>query len=136
MNNDFSTWRVLAADDEPDNLELLTEVLNMQGATVHQARDGQAVLDAIDAFRPNVILLDLAMPGMDGWEAHRRLRGRGDLDQVPIIAITALAMAQDREQAVRDGFDGFITKPYRIQALLTELDACVRPFLSANNRSG
>lgn len=127
--SDFAGWRVLAVDDEPDNLNLLGDLLEFQGAEVKRAQNAQSALDALDQFKPTVILLDLSMPGMDGWEMHRRLRTRDDLASIPIIAITALAMQADVDRAKSAGFDGFITKPFRIATLLTDLQSCVESFI-------
>ncbi len=125
---DITTWRVLIVDDEPDNLLLISELLEFSGATVAQARTGHDLLDMIDDFHPNLILLDLAMPGMDGWEVHRRLRDRPDLNGVPIVALTALAMPDDAERVKAAGLNGYITKPFRIHNLLSGLTRCVEQF--------
>src|SRR5512143_2615279 len=90
-----STWRVLIVDDEPDNLTLAADLLGFYGAQVAQARSGQQALEVAATFEPNFILLDLAMPDLDGWELHRRLRAMPDYERVPIVALTALAMPTD-----------------------------------------
>lgn len=126
--SDFSTWRVLAIDDEPDNLNLLGDLLEFKGSVVTRAVNADQGFREIEKEKPTVILLDLSMPGMDGWEMHRRLRQRPELADVPIIAITALAMHSDVERARGEGFDGFITKPFRIQSLLSEVQTFVNQF--------
>jgi CheY-like chemotaxis protein len=128
MENDFSTWRALIVDDEPDNLNLLSDLLEFQGATVYRARGGEQGMSAADEFDPNLILLDLSMPGIDGWEVHRRLRAQQKFSAVPIIAITALAMPTDEERVRQEGFDGYITKPYRMQGLFDELKSYIATF--------
>jgi two-component system, cell cycle response regulator DivK len=133
MDNNFSEWRVLIVDDEPDNLNLLADMLEFRGATVYRAATGEIGMEAVDSFHPNIILLDLSMPGLDGWEAHRQLRARTEFSKIPIIAVTALAMATDAERVSKEGFTGYITKPFRMQALFDELVAYVTPFL---NQSG
>lgn len=130
MDTNIATWRILAVDDEPDNLNLLGDLLEFQGAEVKRAGSGQEGLDALDGFKPTVILLDLSMPGMDGWELHRQLRGRTELAGVPIIAITALAMPADKERVEKQGFDGYITKPFRIGTLLSELQGSIALFMT------
>ncbi len=127
-----STWRVLIVDDEPDNLRLAADLLEYNGATTARANDGEMGLDMVKAFKPNLILLDLAMPRLDGWEVHRQLRTMPELKQVPIIALTALAMPADAEKARAQGFSGYITKPFRVKALLEDLRACIQAFLRAN----
>jgi len=128
---DITTWRVLIVDDEPDNLLLASELLEFSGATVARTRTGRDLLDMIDDFRPNLILLDLAMPGMDGWEVHQRLRERPDLNDVPVVALTALAMPEDADRVKAAGFNGYVTKPFRISSLLDNLIQCVKTFVPA-----
>lgn len=125
MKTDFTDWRVLAVDDEPDNLNLIADVLEFNHATVCAAQNGEQGLSMVGEFRPTVILLDLAMPGVDGWEMHRRLRQRPDINHVPIIALTALAMPDDAERVMSAGFDGYITKPFRFADLFEQLEAIV-----------
>jgi len=125
-----ATWRVLIVDDEPDNLNLAADLLCFKGATIAKANSVNAGLALLDGFQPNLILLDLSMPLIDGWEMHKLLRSKPALDDVPIIALTAMAMPGD-EGKVRDaGFDGYIAKPFRVVALLNQLTICIRVFLN------
>jgi two-component system, cell cycle response regulator DivK len=126
---DISQWRVLIVDDEPDNLTLASEFLTYSGATVAITERGEDLLAQVDEFLPTIILLDLAMPGMDGWEIQRRLRARTELSHIPIIALTALAMPEDVERAKMAGFDGYITKPFRVASLLRDIKTCVAAFV-------
>jgi len=128
MRINASEWRVLVIDDDHDNLELAADVLGFAGATVAVADSGQAGLEIVNQCHPTIILLDLAMPGLDGWSVYQTLRSRPELDSVPIIALTAHAMRGDAEKAFDAGFDGYITKPFRIQGLLEEIAACVQSF--------
>lgn len=125
---DTSAWRVLIVDDEPDNLKLASEFLAFSGATVATAETGAQTLALVDEFEPTIILLDLSMPGMDGWEVQRQLRTRAELNTVPIIALTALAMPEDMDRAKKAGFDGYITKPFRVGSLLRDLTTCITEF--------
>ena len=84
--------KVMVIDDEPDNLNLVADLLEFGGAQVAQATGGRQGLALIDEFHPNLILLDLAMPDLDGWEMHRILRSRPDARDLLIVALTALAM--------------------------------------------
>jgi two-component system cell cycle response regulator DivK len=136
MDTKLTGWRVLAVDDEPDNLKLIADVLEFKGAVVRQAQNGQQGLDMVETFEPTLILLDLAMPGVDGWEVHRQLRRRTDMNHVPIIALTALAMPQDAQRVLAAGFDGYITKPFRFNELLGDLVAIVQNFANHDGRSG
>lgn len=128
--DDVSKWRVLIVDDEPDNLTLASEFLSFSGATVAITEQGVRLLDMVDEFNPNIVMLDLAMPAMDGWEVQRRLRARPELNHIPIIALTALAMPEDAERVKLAGFDGYITKPFRVGSLLRDLKTCIQTFLA------
>lgn len=123
---EMSSWRVLVVDDEPDNLELAADVLEFSGATVIRALGGQRALQLFDEQQPNIVLLDLAMPDVDGWEVYRHLRARKDGAALVIIALTALAMSADAYRVRTIGFNGYITKPFRVQALLQEIAECVK----------
>ena len=126
---DVAQWRVLIVDDEPDNLTLASEFLTFSGATVAVTERGEELLAMVDEFLPTIILLDLAMPGIDGWEIQRRLRTRTELSHIPIIALTAMAMPEDIERAKMAGFDGYITKPFRVASLLRDIKTCVTIFI-------
>ncbi len=130
-NTKPSSWRVLIVDDEPDNLFLAAELLGFNGAEVATATSGPACLALVDDFRPTLILMDIAMPDMDGWETHRRLRARPDLNHIPIVALTALAMPADAARAQEAGFDGYITKPFRVKTLAEELIEFVARFAAS-----
>ena len=126
LTEDISTWRVLAVDDEPDNLDLLVDLLRFSGAEAARAEDGEQALGRVEDFQPNIILLDLAMPDLDGWEVHRRLRSDSKNDSTLIIALTALAMPEDAERVRAVGFDSYVTKPFRVKVLLAALTDCIR----------
>ena len=132
---DYSDWRVLVVDDEPDNLDLISSLLEFKGATVEKAQNAERGLEALKSFEPTIILLDLAMPHIDGWELQKRLRGLPALDNVPIVALTALAMPGDAEKVMEAGFDGYVSKPFRIDGLLEELAECVARFANGKTNS-
>jgi CheY-like chemotaxis protein len=115
---------VLVADDNEHNREYARQVL-ADAWTVVVAGDGQAVLDLVQAERPDLVLLDLSMPGLSGWEVARRLKAAPATAAIPLVACTAHAMAGDRERALATGFDGYLAKPYRPAELMT----CVESFL-------
>jgi CheY-like chemotaxis protein len=125
LTTEMETWRVLVIDDEPDNLNLVADLLEFGGAQVAQATGGRQGLALIDEFHPNLILLDLAMPDLDGWEMHRILLSRPDTRDLLIVALTALAMPYDGDRVKAAGFAGYITKPFRVMALITELQALI-----------
>ncbi len=118
---DLSHWHVLAVDDEPDSLEVLTEVLEMNGANVRAALGGQEALNAIQDYRPTLIITDLSMPGIDGYALLRKIRAAEAVAKTPVIALTAHAMLGDKEMIMSAGFDGYITKPLRIDTLIGKI---------------
>jgi len=126
LTADTSTWNVLVVDDEPDNLNLVADLLEFSGAKVLRAENGRQALTLFEHHQPNIVLLDLAMPDLDGWAVQQQLRARSDAACVPIIALTALAMPGDAERVRTAGFDGYITKPFRVKTLLDTLNACVK----------
>ncbi|RFP09261.1 response regulator [Duganella sp. BJB475] len=113
--------RLLVADDQPENRRLLTDMLTPLGFTVEQAAHGQAVLDLVARQRPDLILMDVAMPGMDGLEAMRRLRDDGGLDGLPVVAVSAGVGGEDRQQHLDAGFDDSLPKPIHLDLLLNTL---------------
>ena len=117
-----SNWTVLIIEDDPDHLNLATVALTATGATVHAAgnvADGLRLLAEIKP--PTVILLDLDMPGTNGWAALKKIRAKPDLAAVPVIAVTAHAMAGDRERALEAGFDGYIPKPFNVVTFVDKI---------------
>lgn len=124
---DPTNWRVLIVDDEPDNLEMVAATLTFFGATIQIAADGERCLACLTDFNPNLVLLDLSMPVMDGWETRARIRAQPDFQAVPIIALTAHAMAGDRERALAAGFDGYLSKPINVPTLMEDLKAILGP---------
>lgn len=108
---------ILVAEDNGINRELITEMLELLGWQVIQARDGVEALDLLDAKRPDAVLMDLQMPCMDGREAIRRIRDNPALQGLHVIACTAFAMQGDREEILRLGFDGYVSKPVSLGEL-------------------
>jgi CheY-like chemotaxis protein len=120
-----TTWIVLIVDDEPDNLEVVAETLEFHGVTVKTAANGLDALTVLNGFNPNLILLDLSMPKMNGWETRTRLKGDSHTAPIPVIALTAHAMAGDADRAISAGFDGYMIKPINILTLLDDIRAAV-----------
>lgn len=118
---DTSTWQILIVDDEPDNLEVVAESLQFFGASVKIANNGEEGLKTLEEYLPSFILLDLSMPVMDGWEMRSRVKANPKTKDIPVIALSAHAMAGDKERAMNAGFDGYMTKPINIPTLLTDL---------------
>jgi CheY-like chemotaxis protein len=116
-----SGWVVLIVDDNFDNVMVAQAALEYHGAEVHIARDGEAGLESLNSLDPTVILLDLAMPVMDGWKMLTQIRALPKFEHVPIIAVTAHAMDSDRSRVLEAGFDEFIPKPYDVNALAARI---------------
>lgn len=103
--------RVLVVDDCPDTRETLRLVLGLWGYAVETAKDGRAALGAAVLFRPDVVLMDLALPAMDGYETARRLRRLPGLEGLPIVALTGYATEEDRKRSEAEGWAGHLAKP-------------------------
>jgi two-component system cell cycle response regulator DivK len=108
---------VLVVDDNQLNLELVTVVLEGAGYAVCQAGSGADGLEAARRERPSLILMDIGLPGMDGYAVLKALRGDPDTAGLPVVALTAYAMADDERRVREAGFDGYITKPIDVRAL-------------------
>lgn len=130
ISQDIKDWIVLIVDDEPDNLGVARKVLTYGGADVHIARNGLEGLTVLEMVKPTFILLDISMPEMDGWEMFERVRSINTLSDVPIIALTAHAMTGDRERIEAVGFDGYIAKPFRIDAFIEAIKENLSNFSS------
>jgi two-component system cell cycle response regulator DivK len=117
---------VLIGEDEPDNqLILQTVVETLLGVRAEVAGDGLAVLASVERERPKVILLDLMMPGLDGFEVTRHLKANPATASIPIVAVSAMARPNDRETALAAGCDDFVRKPFEID----DLEAVIRSHL-------
>ncbi len=126
MTRDLGDWVVLIIDDEPDNLEAIKVALRYFGAEVHTSTSGAEGLEILKELKPTMILLDLAMPEMNGWEVFQQIRSAPELEGLPVIAVTAHAMANDKERTLALGFDGYLTKPFRPSKVIDELISLVR----------
>ena len=111
------TARILVVEDNPLNLKLVRDVLQIAGYDVVEARSGEEGLSAAQEAPPDLVLMDLQLPGIDGTETMRRLRDGLLGKDVPVVAVTAFAMAEDRERVALAGFDGHIAKPISVRAL-------------------
>jgi len=105
--------KVLVVEDDTDNRRIVTKVLSVEGYEVVEATDGIEALTQARAQLPDLILMDLALPNMDGWEATRQLKGDARTRSIPVVALTAVAMRGDEEQARAAGCDDYISKPAR-----------------------
>ena len=109
--------RILVVEDDSDNRGMVVKVLTVAGYGVLEAADGASAVTVARREHPNLIVMDLAMPGVDGWEASRRLKSDPATADIPIIALTAFAMRGDEERAREAGCDGYLSKPCRPQTI-------------------
>ena len=114
--------RILIAEDNAINRELLRELLEARGYEVEEACDGKEALDMIERTQPDILLLDIGMPVLDGFGVVRALRENPLLAMLPAVAVTAYAMQGDRERILSAGFDGYLSKPVNAACLAEELD--------------
>ncbi len=109
--SNLQSRKVLIVDDNADSAESLALLLSMRGHEVRTAHDGPAALEAAEAFRPQAVLLDIGLPGMDGYEVARRLRDRPGAEGVLLVALTGYGQEDDRRRAAEAGFDAHLVKP-------------------------
>jgi CheY-like chemotaxis protein len=113
---------ILIVDDVPDNRELYVQYLTHFGYRAAEAGDGQDALAKAAALKPDVIVMDLSLPGMDGWEATRRLKADAATRHIPVIALTGHALSGSDEHARAAGCDAFLTKPCDPEELAATID--------------
>jgi two-component system, cell cycle response regulator DivK len=113
--------KILVVEDNEMNLDMLSRRLSRQGYEVVSAQDGAAGVAKARNDNPQVILMDMSLPVLDGWEATRRLKADPATQAIPIIALTAHAMAEDREKAMAAGCDDYDTKPIDLPRLLEKI---------------
>ena len=119
--------KVLIVDDEPDNIELLGRRLARRGFTVVAAHSAEEAITKTVLEMPDIILMDIKMPQIDGLEATRRLKANPSTRPIPIITLTAHAMAEDRQLAIAAGAEEYESKPVDLPKLLEKMDALLRP---------
>lgn len=115
------TKRILIVEDNPDNRILISDVLSSLKYDVIIAEDGEEGIDKARAELPDLILMDLSLPRMDGWAAAREIKATEALAHIPVIALTAHAMVGDREKALQAGCDDYISKPIDMRELSSKL---------------
>ncbi len=117
----MSKSRILVVEDNRDNMTLIVDVLTSLGYDVIQAENGQQGVETAQAEKPNLILMDLSLPAMDGWTATQEIKKQPDLAHIPVIALTAHAMVGDRERALSAGCDDYVSKPINISDLARKI---------------
>jgi two-component system, cell cycle response regulator DivK len=123
--------RVLLVEDNEMNRDMLSRRLMRRGFQVTVAEDGQAGVEMAATESPDIILMDMSLPVLDGWEATRRLKARPETQAIPLIALTAHAMAGDRDRALQAGCDDYDTKPIEFERLLEKIDRLLAANLSS-----
>ena len=113
--------RILVVEDNPLNLKLVRDVLDAAGYDVLEATSGEEGLRVAAEHTPDLVLMDLQLPGIDGSETLHRLRQDGLGPGVPVVAVTAFAMAEDHAQAERAGFDAYVEKPISVRGLVHQV---------------
>lgn len=116
------TKTILAVDDNPANLKLVCDLLEIEGYRVIRCADPNAVLAAVERETPTLILMDIGLPGMDGYQLTRVLRANPELSKTKIVALTAFAMKGDREKVFEAGCNGYITKPVDTRKLKSQIE--------------
>ena len=114
--------RVLYVEDNDDNVFMLSRRLQRRGYEILVAADGESGIEVAQIEQPDLILMDLGLPGIDGWETTRRLKADAATRSIPVIALSAHAMETDRESALTAGCDDFDTKPVELQRLLGKIE--------------
>ena len=118
--------RLLIADDNEQNRDMLSRRLQRRGFDVLLANDGRAAVEMAKAERPDLILMDMNMPHLDGWEATRQIKAQPEFAAVPVLGLTAHALTGDRERALEAGCADYHTKPVDFTKLLTQIEALLQ----------
>ena len=113
--------RILVVEDQEDNRQILRDLLTSADYEMTEAENGQEALDAVAKEKPDLILMDIQLPIMDGYEATRRLKGNPAYKDIPIIVVTSYALSGDEGKARDAGCDAYVTKPYSPRQLLAKI---------------
>jgi two-component system cell cycle response regulator DivK len=113
--------RILVAEDQEDNRQILRDLLGSVGYEMIEAVDGEAAVAAAERERPDLILMDIQLPLLDGYEATRRIKAQAALKGIPIIVVTSYALSGDEAKARAAGCDAYVTKPYSPRQLLAKI---------------
>jgi CheY-like chemotaxis protein len=121
----LTDWLVLVVEDEADSMELVVELLEYHGIRTLPATTAEIALKLLEKHTPTLIIIDLALPGMNGWELLRYLQEHTNLDRVPRVAVTAYHTAETANQAIEAGFDAYFAKPLEATSFVRELEGIV-----------
>ncbi|XGV97268.1 MAG: response regulator [Leptolyngbya sp. BL-A-14] len=130
VGTNSAQMRILVVDDDQDNLLLVNyQLLQLLDCTVISAQDGQTAITLAQSYLPDLILLDIMLPKMDGFEVARCLKQNPQTKAIPIIAVTAMARSRDQDLATAAGCDGYVSKPYEMETL----SAAMAPYLNLHS---
>jgi two-component system cell cycle response regulator DivK len=115
------TKTILVVEDQEDNRQILRDLLGASDYEMVEAENGQEAIDAVAKKKPDLILMDIQLPVMDGYEATRRIKANPDWKSIPIIVVTSYALSGDAEKARAAGCDDYVTKPYSPRQLLAKI---------------
>jgi two-component system cell cycle response regulator DivK len=118
--------KILIVEDNEDSRELVAKVLRNKGYLIVEAVDGEEAIDKVVSEKPDLVLLDISIPKLDGYEVARRLKSMEDVKDIPIVAVTAHAMKGDREKVIAAGFEGYISKPVNVRELPDQVKSYLR----------
>ena len=114
--------KILVVEDQEDNRQILRDLLGSVGHEMIEAHDGVAAIEQAAKHRPDLILMDIQLPTMDGYEATRRIKANPELAKIPIIVVTSYALSGDEDKARAAGCDAYVTKPYSPRQLLAKMN--------------
>ena len=113
--------KILVVEDQEDNRRILRDLLNSAGYQIVEAAPGPEGVSMASSVRPDLILMDIQLPGIDGYEATRQIKAKPDLREIPVIAVTSYALSGDDAKAFAAGCSGYVTKPYSPRQLLAKV---------------
>lgn len=123
---DPNTWCILVVEDEYDSIQMVSKILRHHGVEVHIARNGYECLEKLELLVPDLIIMDLALPGMDGWETLAKIRTNPLTESLPVVAITAYHSVSVEEDAKEAGFNAYFPKPLSTKGIIQQLGEIVR----------
>lgn len=119
-------WRVLVVEDEYDSIQMVSKILQHHGVEVHIARNGHECLQLLQNIEPHLIMMDLALPEMDGWETLAKVRANSAIAHIPVVAITAYHSVNVEEDAQQAGFNAYFPKPLDTNKIIQRLAEIIK----------
>ena len=113
--------RILVVEDQDDNRQIIRDLLSAKGYELVEATTGEEGLNLATTGKPDLILMDIQLPGMDGYEVTRRIKAKPELKHIPIIVVTSYALSGDDKKAFDAGCNGYVTKPFSPRVLLAKI---------------